>query len=86
MVAVAPAPARALVLIGFMGAGKSTVAAELAGALGVSASDSDVLLADRLGHSIAAEIERTDGTASARSGRPRRSSCASCSREQRPAR
>jgi shikimate kinase/3-dehydroquinate synthase len=60
MVAVAPAPARALVLIGFMGAGKSTVAAELASALGVTASDSDALLTDRLGHSIAAEIERAD--------------------------
>ena len=35
MAAVAQAPRRALVLIGFMGAGKSTVAAELAQALGV---------------------------------------------------
>ena len=35
---------RALVLIGFMGAGKSTVARELARALGVAALDSDELL------------------------------------------
>jgi shikimate kinase/3-dehydroquinate synthase len=40
---------RAIVLIGFMGAGKSSVAAELAQALGVSARDSDALLAERLG-------------------------------------
>ena len=40
----------ALVLIGFMGAGKSTVARELAGALGVRALDSDALLEQRFGH------------------------------------
>jgi shikimate kinase/3-dehydroquinate synthase len=55
------APSRALVLIGFMGAGKSTVAGELADALGVAAEDSDALLVERLGHSIADEIERPDG-------------------------
>jgi shikimate kinase/3-dehydroquinate synthase len=59
--AVVAAPSRALVLIGFMGAGKSTVAGELAEALGVSPKDSDVLIAERLGHSIAEEIERDDG-------------------------
>jgi len=48
----------ALVLIGFMGAGKSTAAAELADALGVSALDSDALLRERLGHPPAREFER----------------------------
>jgi shikimate kinase/3-dehydroquinate synthase len=48
----------AFVLIGFMGAGKSTVAAELGAALGVPALDSDALLEERLGRSIAEEFER----------------------------
>jgi shikimate kinase/3-dehydroquinate synthase len=48
----------AYVLIGFMGAGKSTVAAELASALGVTALDSDVLLEQRLGEPIAAAFGR----------------------------
>jgi shikimate kinase/3-dehydroquinate synthase len=48
----------AYVLIGFMGAGKSSAAQELARSLGVSAQDSDALLAARLGHSIAQEFER----------------------------
>ena len=47
----------AFVLIGFMGAGKSTVAGELAGALGGEAFDSDALLAARFGHSVAQEFE-----------------------------
>jgi shikimate kinase/3-dehydroquinate synthase len=47
----------AFVLIGFMGAGKSTVAAELADALGVAPIDSDELLAQRLGHPVAREFE-----------------------------
>jgi shikimate kinase/3-dehydroquinate synthase len=47
----------AFVLIGFMGAGKSSAALELARALGVGASDSDELLAERLGHSVAREFE-----------------------------
>jgi shikimate kinase/3-dehydroquinate synthase len=47
----------AFVLIGFMGAGKSTVADELAAALGVSALDSDALLEQRLGHPVAREFE-----------------------------
>src|ERR1700733_10095601 len=46
----------AFVLIGFMGAGKSTVAAELAEALGAKALDSDELLAERLGHPVAHEF------------------------------
>jgi len=49
MADLARAPQRALVLIGFMGAGKSTVAAELAEALGVARIDSDELLEERLG-------------------------------------
>src|SRR5271163_4811141 len=40
-----------------MGAGKSTVAAELAAALGVPALDSDELLEERFGHPIAREFE-----------------------------
>jgi shikimate kinase / 3-dehydroquinate synthase len=47
----------AYVLIGFMGAGKSTVAGELAAALGVTPLDSDVLLEERLGHPVAREFE-----------------------------
>jgi shikimate kinase/3-dehydroquinate synthase len=47
----------AYVLIGFMGAGKSTVAGELAAALGVTPLDSDVLLEERLGHPVALEFE-----------------------------
>ncbi|HUA74202.1 MAG TPA: bifunctional shikimate kinase/3-dehydroquinate synthase [Solirubrobacteraceae bacterium] len=58
MAAVAGAPRRALVLIGFMGAGKSTVAVELAQLLGTQARDSDELLARRFGHSVAEEFER----------------------------
>jgi shikimate kinase/3-dehydroquinate synthase len=57
MAAVALAPRGAFVLIGFMGAGKSTVAAELAQALGVAPLDSDVLLEQRLGHSLAEEFD-----------------------------
>src|ERR1700689_2567227 len=47
----------AFVLIGFMGAGKSTAAGELAEALGGRAFDSDVLLAERFGHPVAHEFE-----------------------------
>jgi shikimate kinase / 3-dehydroquinate synthase len=47
----------ALVLIGFMGAGKSTVARELAEAAGVEPHDSDTMLAHRLGHPVAREFE-----------------------------
>ena len=50
-------PGRAIVLIGFMGAGKSTTAVELAGALGATAIDSDKLLEERFGHSVAREFE-----------------------------
>jgi shikimate kinase/3-dehydroquinate synthase len=51
------APGRAIVLIGFMGAGKSTAAVELAAALGVTALDSDKLLEERFGHPVAREFE-----------------------------
>jgi shikimate kinase/3-dehydroquinate synthase len=47
----------AFVLIGFMGAGKSTLAGERAGALGRAALDSDALLAERFGHPVAREFE-----------------------------
>jgi shikimate kinase/3-dehydroquinate synthase len=47
----------AFVLIGFMGAGKSTAAGELAAALGGEALDSDALLEQRLGHPVAREFE-----------------------------
>ena len=47
----------AFVLIGFMGAGKSTAARELAAALGGEALDSDALLAERFGHPLAREFE-----------------------------
>ncbi len=46
----------AFVLIGFMGAGKSTVASELAAEIGVTALDSDTLLEERLGHPVANEF------------------------------
>jgi shikimate kinase / 3-dehydroquinate synthase len=48
---------RALVFIGFMGSGKSTAAAEVAGELGIEALDTDRLLEARFGHSIAREFE-----------------------------
>lgn len=46
------APDRALVFIGFMGAGKSAAAREVAAALGVRALDSDRMLEDRLGCTV----------------------------------
>ncbi len=47
----------ALVLIGFMGAGKSTLAGRLAKRRGRAPIDGDVLLAERFGHSVACEFE-----------------------------
>jgi shikimate kinase/3-dehydroquinate synthase len=47
----------ALVLIGFMGAGKSTVAGRLARLRGAQAIDGDVVLTERFGHSVAREFE-----------------------------
>jgi shikimate kinase/3-dehydroquinate synthase len=49
---------RALVFIGFMGAGKTTAAHQVADVLGVDALDSDALLEELLGHSIAEEFAR----------------------------
>jgi 3-dehydroquinate synthase len=50
----------AIVLIGFMGAGKSTAARELAAALGQGpALDTDELLAERFGRSVAEEFARS---------------------------
>ena len=61
MAAVAQPPRGAFVLIGFMGAGKSSVAGELARALGVEPLDSDALLEQRLGHSLAEEFNGGPG-------------------------
>ncbi len=47
----------ALVLIGFMGAGKSTLAGRLAKRRGRAPIDGDVLLMERFGHSVAREFE-----------------------------
>ncbi len=47
----------ALVLIGFMGAGKSTLAGRLAALRGRAPIDGDVLLEERLGRSVAHEFE-----------------------------
>jgi shikimate kinase/3-dehydroquinate synthase len=58
MADLAGKPGRALVFIGFMGAGKTTVAMEVAAALGVQAVDSDRMLEQTLGHSIAQEFEQ----------------------------
>ncbi len=47
----------ALVLIGFMGAGKSTLAGRLARQRGRAPIDGDALLVERFGHSVAHEFE-----------------------------
>ena len=49
---------RAIVFVGFMGAGKSTAARELAHALGAEPLDTDLLLEERFGHSIAEQWAR----------------------------
>jgi shikimate kinase / 3-dehydroquinate synthase len=49
---------RALIFIGFMGAGKTTVAHEVAAALGEQAQDADRLLEEELGESIADVFDR----------------------------
>ncbi len=48
----------ALVLIGFMGAGKSTLASRLAERRGRTALDSDTLLTERFGQSVASEFDQ----------------------------
>jgi shikimate kinase/3-dehydroquinate synthase len=50
------APGKALVFIGFMGSGKTTTATEVAARLRVTALDSDRLIEERLGHSVAEEF------------------------------
>ncbi len=50
-------PRGAIALIGFMGAGKSRAARELAGRLGARALDSDELLEAEFGHPIQREFE-----------------------------
>jgi len=47
----------ALVLIGFMGAGKSTLAGRLAALRGRAPIDGDALLVERFGHAVAREFE-----------------------------
>lgn len=49
-----------IVFIGFMGAGKSTAAGEVAAALGAQPLDSDALIERELGHSIAEEFASKD--------------------------
>ncbi|MHB1539308.1 MAG: shikimate kinase [Solirubrobacteraceae bacterium] len=62
--------AGAIVLIGFMGSGKSTAARALADSRGTRALDSDTQLERELGHSIAQHFER-DGEASFRAAEER---------------
>ena len=56
--AAADGAAGALVFIGFMGAGKTTAARDVAEALGTEAVDTDALLEERLGMPIAEFFER----------------------------
>jgi 3-dehydroquinate synthetase/shikimate kinase len=60
------APRGAFVLIGFMGAGKSTVAGELAHALGSRSLDSDALLEERHGRTIAEQFDEGESAFRAR--------------------
>ena len=62
---MADALTRSLVLIGFMGAGKSTAARNLGALLGVPVADADALIEERLGQPIATIFER-DGEAAFR--------------------
>jgi shikimate kinase len=57
---VTSATARPVVLVGFMGAGKSTVGRLLAARLGTRFADSDDVVAERAGRSVA-EIFATEG-------------------------
>src|SRR5437763_7769849 len=51
-------PGRALVFLGFMGAGKSAAARDLAAMMGTRALDTDRLVEERLGHAIEVEFDR----------------------------
>src|SRR3954451_20184995 len=51
-------PGRALVFLGFMGAGKSAAARDLAAVMGTLALDTDRLLEERLGHTIEEHFDR----------------------------
>ncbi len=62
---MAPALIRSIVLVGFMGAGKSTLAGALAGELDVPWSDSDAEVESRSGRSIA-ELFEEEGEAAFR--------------------
>ena len=62
---MAPALIRSIVLVGFMGAGKSTLAEALAAELGVAWSDSDAEVEKRCGRSVA-ELFEKDGEAAFR--------------------
>jgi len=63
MAKVGALPAPQVVLVGFMGAGKSTTGRRLAAALGRPFADSDELLEQRLGEPIASFFEREGETA-----------------------
>ena len=52
MSAGSPSPPKNIVLIGFMGSGKSSIARELSGALGYPMVDTDSLIVERAGKSI----------------------------------
>ena len=67
---------RAVALIGFMGAGKSTAARTAARALHARAVDVDRVVEERLGKPIARDLRSR--TASRPSGRPRSASRSSC--------
>lgn len=63
--AAAESPPRSIVLIGFMGCGKSTVGRELQGLLGYPLVDTDQLIEERAGCTISGLFER-DGEAAFR--------------------
>ncbi len=52
MVAESPSPSKNIVLIGFMGSGKSSIARELSQVLGYPMVDTDALITERTGKSI----------------------------------
>ncbi|HEU4656587.1 MAG TPA: iron-containing alcohol dehydrogenase [Capillimicrobium sp.] len=58
MAALTARPGRALVFIGFMGAGKSSAAREVATALGIRSVDSDKVVEERLGCSVEESFAR----------------------------